>query len=135
MSDDRESVQNSEDAGPKLYRPNQMVNFRLTKERDDIRRILNEKRKQGIDISNYLAQIIRQAEGLPDPFPNNSLSFKLSDDQMEELANRIMAQIVKSGMLVPPTGTAATFAMDNKADDEAAKKAELKKLADDLMEW
>lgn len=133
------------EAAPKLYGPNAVVTFRLTKERDDVRSILNEKKAAGEDISQYLARVIRIVEGLatdtaaPSSFPAQpvtGLMPQLTDDQMNILVSRITQQLMQSGFQAHAQApTPAIVEPDAEEQLRQQKKAELKNAAADMMEW
>lgn len=141
----------------KLYKRNGLVNFRLLRAHDDIRALLNEKKRQGVVISEYIVDLIRRAEGLEQPSAafkepqqiqaapqqstNNTVSLdNLDSNQMDQLLNMLMNKMNLNALsnpvqqIVHETVSAAdTQEKDNAA--EQRKKAELKALSDDMLDW
>lgn len=117
-------------AGVKLYAPNALVNLRLTKDREDIRLLLNQKKMQGIDISEYITELIRRAEGLESPSPTVSITEK----QMDTLVSRILEELISRGVSI--TASNVSNVSEKKMDDvNDHVKEELKKAAEDLLDW
>lgn len=127
-------------ANVKLFKTNDLVNLRLTKQRDDIKELLNQKKLQGIDISEYLSGLIRRAEGLEPALPAASASsqpapLEITGSLIDELVNRMLDELMRRGI----TLGGATGIPDQTPDKHdavaEAKKQQLKQIAADLTDW
>lgn len=105
----------------KLYDTNDVVNLRLTKNRDDILKVLNAKKMQGEDVSEFIAMAIRIAEGLPingTPAPVaesvNAPAQPALD--MSQVVQQVIAELARQGMVVAAGGA-------GEADDTAVSPA------------
>lgn len=163
MSENERDIPDTEDkpADIKLYKRNDPVNFRLTKANEDILHLLNEKKLQGVVISEYLCALIRTAEGLDRRVPGMPRSTFQNDaggletpsaafsqpqeqqsnavvmlhpDQMSQLVAQITAQLL-SGGFVPAAKENSESGIPQEDVETQRKKDELKKLAEDLLDW
>lgn len=127
----------------KQYKRNELFQIRLTKARDDVRELLNEKKKQGIDLSDYVTKIIRAAEGLPDPsavYPNlapveslqASRNTTLSPELIDDLVLRVMEKLKSSGVGLSATPEVDT---DTGALDEQKNREEIGNAIEQLLDW
>lgn len=153
MSDNERENQQPLTEGPpdvKLYKINDPVNFRVTKANDDIRQLLNEKKLQGVVISEYICNLIRRAEGLPMPSsryneipvyqpPQQKGPVSLDPEQMDELITRIIDRLNKSGVTAKSSdqaeSTEETLSAEQESAEEQKKKEELRAIAADLTDW
>lgn len=103
----------------KFYQRGDIFQIRLTKWRDDVRELLNEKKSQGADLSDYITNLIRTAEGLTDPLAaynertanagtlklpeqTNPAQVQLSPEQLEQVIKIVMERVSSSGLTVTP---------------------------------
>lgn len=135
----------------KLYKLNDLVNLRLTKPREDILHLLNEKKMQGLDISEYLASVIRRAEGLEEinrPAPSSekppgaapSIRSVLDESQMDVLVSMVVQEMMSRGLAIAGGSKRQEEreeidGADAAAAEEERRKEELKKATKDMLEW
>ncbi|MCY9763543.1 hypothetical protein M5X06_00270 [Paenibacillus alvei] len=137
-------MNNQENKEVSLYKLNQLVNLRLTASRRDIMDVLNEKKLQGVDISNYLSTLIRQAEGLPIPEGEGVPSLSapklvhaeasISEPQMDELVDKILRKLSSRGIKIS-NGSNESEVLEEEVKEDKATRQELEKIAVDLMSW
>lgn len=129
----------------KLFKKNDPVNFRLIKDREDIMELLNEKKRQGVDISEYITNLIRRAEGLPipnrgyteavaPPVSQPSGQMTLNPDQMNEIIAKITANLMSSGSFNQTTAVNQDISTENNIVDEE-KKQQLQSAVKNMLEW
>ncbi|MEK4983617.1 hypothetical protein [Bacillus sp. FSL K6-6540] len=145
-------LNNNEDVQPKKvkeYKIGDLVNFRLSNSTVDIMNLLNEKKRQGVKISNYLINLIRIAEGLPIPgaegesmqevraLPANSTkqieeSVLGNEELLEKLMSRLLGRMQASGLQISPASTEEPN--DSSVPDEETKQ-ELQDIAAGMLDW
>lgn len=124
----------------KLYQRNDLFQIRLTKWRDDVRELLNEKKLQGVDLSDYMTKLIRAAEGLTDPLAaynqppkqiepahSNSGPVQLSSEQLEQVIRMVTERLASSGITVT-TGESQEI-----PEDQANE--EIKDAINSMLDW
>lgn len=110
------------------YKLGDPVVFRLSKERADILHLLNEKKRQGIQISDYLATLIRQAESIQ-PHEFQVAAPPLDEDKLLE---RLLARLVERGW--NPPGQAAEPSEESQPDP-SDQNSEIKDIVNDILSW
>lgn len=139
----QDNVKDNENKEVSLYKLNQLVNLRLTASRRDIMDVLNEKKLQGVDISNYLSTLIRQAEGLPIPEGEGVPSLSapklvqaeasISEPQMDELVDKILRKLSSRGFKL--SNESEGLELDEEVKENKATRQELEKIAGDFLSW
>lgn len=108
--------------------------------------VLNEKKMNGVNISKYMATLIRVAEGLPLPEsdkksmminPVEQHQEQLRQKHNQELVDMVLDQLVSRGLLAQLGSPAMNE--DKQANDATSQNTatlkELKSIASDLMNW
>ena len=116
----------------KLYDLNDVANLRLTKNREDVLKVLNAKKMQGEDVSEYIATAIRMAEGLP---TNNGAPAPAAEVEttpaapapqpaldMSQVVQQVIAELARQGMVVAAGGAGEA---DNAAVNPASETEEV----------
>lgn len=125
----------------KLYKTNDLANLRLTKKRSDVMNVLNEKKSQGVDISEYFTYLIRKEEGLPIPVEEGATRVApaptgMGQEDREAIAEMVYQLMKKNGM-VGLTGEAPTESEEKQVDQGADAKMleEAKNAAKEFLDW
>lgn len=128
----------------KLFKKNDPVNFRLIKDREDIMDLLNDKKRQGVDISEYITNLIRRAEGLPipnrgyseavAPVSQPSAQMTLNPDQMNEIIATITAKLMSNGSFNKTIVANQDVGTENDIAEEETKR-QVKSAVDSILDW
>ncbi|MEK5061086.1 hypothetical protein BK126_26585 [Paenibacillus sp. FSL H7-0326] len=123
----------------KLYKLNDLVNFRLVRKNTDILNLLNEKKLQGgFNASEYLANLIRAAEGLPLPEGEEGKNAFLNFERVQptpnvdELVEKVIAKMKESGLMtvsMPSTASEESSPISSHTSEIDEKKKQLLKEA------
>lgn len=134
---------------PKPYVLNDLVNLRLTKKNVDLIPVLNAKKEQGVNISEYLANLIRVAEGLPvstekaaeESFTNLTQHVQQQQEiQMNGMFDRLFEKLIEhvqaNGLVLSNAGTIPGEDEDQKEkEQDEAIKAELKNISNQFLNF
>lgn len=134
----------------KLYEPNGIVNFRLTSAYEDVRIVLNEKKAQGVNISQYLATLIRVAEGIEagdgiQESARKNLQNLHEEQRQKNLADtveQVLIELQSRGLMLVPQGSYVPNQTSeneepvqaNERAEEEKKKKELESLAKGFLD-
>lgn len=121
---------------PKLYQENELFNLRLTKKREDIRKLLNEKKKQGVDVSDFVTDCIRRAEGLTQApsssFVDTAPTSLMNEQFLDTIVSRLMEEIERRGMMV--SGSRGD-PVEPEEVSEAKPNPALKDAVKNILDW
>jgi hypothetical protein len=127
--------------GVKLYEEGKLVNFRLTKGREDIRLLLNEKKLNGIDVSEYMAYCVRKEAGLPMPTagvvyvtaPAAPAPVERSKEELEAIAEMVFKMVKSSGLAIGGADSTAEQASEGASEQDEQMKKKLKEVANNML--
>lgn len=115
----------------KLFETNDLVNLRLTKPREDVLKVLNAKKMQQIDVSDYLADCVRYREGIPlDGSPSPEITVQAAAPALEDVAEAVINMLKNQGLVFSATKASESSSdeaepiqqEDNNEPDEETKR-------------
>ncbi|OBZ15927.1 hypothetical protein A8L34_28180 [Bacillus sp. FJAT-27264] len=109
----------------RLFVINDLAQLRLTKDRQDIITIINAKKMQGEDVSEFIANAIRQAVGgvvveqppqsqlHPQPVPQP----ETPSLDLNQLVEKVISELSRKGMVVAQSGGTAQVSTPEELSD------------------